>query len=70
MEPKAFLLRLDPDLHEALRGLAHITRRSMNDIAGQALQEYLVGTGRREFVEASANRTQEDFEVLLDKLAN
>ncbi|MFZ6002621.1 MAG: hypothetical protein ACOYXM_01680 [Actinomycetota bacterium] len=42
----------------------------MNEIVNQALREYLVGTGRREFVAASANRTQGAYEALIEKLAN
>jgi hypothetical protein len=69
MERKDFLLRLGPEDHEALRSLAHVTRRSMNEIVVAALHEYFTGTGRKEFLAASAKRTGDAFEVLLDKLA-
>lgn len=67
---KEFLLRLPAEDHAALRSLAHVTHRPMNEIVNQALREYLVGTGRREFVAASANRTQGAYEALIEKLAN
>jgi hypothetical protein len=70
MDRKEFLLRMPAEDHAALRALAQVTGRPMNELATCAVREYLLGTGRREFVAASAARTKEQYEVLLDKLAH
>ena len=67
---KEFLVRLPAEDHAALRHLAHVTNTPMNELVIEALHEYFIGTGRQRFVRASAQRTQNDFEVLIDKLAN
>lgn len=65
---QAVTLRLDHDLHEALRTYTFHTRRSANDLLTQLLREYLAGDGRDELRSAVVRDTQERHQVALDKL--
>lgn len=66
----AFLTRLPTEEHEALRNLAHFTRRSMNEIVTEAVRQYLATEGRRQHLAAVVESGRDDMRVLLDKLAD
>ena len=63
---KDFLLRLPAEDHEALRNLAHFTRRPMAEIARAALHDYLVGPGREELRQAVTAQGQHGMRDLLE----
>lgn len=46
MERKPFTLRLNPELHDALSTLSSIEHRSMNDLASEAVSEFVVTESR------------------------
>ena len=69
-EMQSFPLRLSKEEHAALRGYAHATDTSMNDIARRAVREYLAGSARREHVLAAADKFRDQYAIALEKLAD
>ncbi len=68
IQRQAVTVRLDPDLHEALRTYSFHTRRSANETITNLLREFLDGPGRAELIGAVVTETQERHVVALDKL--
>lgn len=69
-ERRDFLVRMPAEDHAALRSLAFLSGRSMNDIVCSVLHEYLKNEGREQLVDSSIRAGQESMRVLLDKLAD
>lgn len=46
MERKPFTLRLNPELYEALSSLSSVAHRSMNDLASEAVSNFVVAESR------------------------
>jgi hypothetical protein len=67
---KQLPVRMPEDLYNALKGAAFYTDRSMNEIMVTALTEYLRASLRSDAVGAIVQRAQEDYRVVLDKLAD
>jgi predicted DNA-binding protein len=65
---QALTLRLPPELHEQLRTLSFLTRRSINDLASSALSRWMETSGHDLMVEAATRHGQERHRVALDKL--
>lgn len=67
-KPQALTLRLPPELHEQLRTLSFLTRRSINDLATEAFAEWMESSGRELLVNAAGQHGQDRHRVALDKL--
>lgn len=67
---RTLTVRLPRETYEALRGFAFVMDRSMNEVVGQAVNEYLAGPGRRQQFETLLERAGNDYRAALDKLAD
>jgi predicted DNA-binding protein len=67
-QTQALTLRLPPELHEQLRTLSYLTRRSINDLATEALSAWMEKGGHELLVEAAMRQGQDRHRVALDKL--
>lgn len=61
-------VRLPTDQYEALKAYAFFTKRSMNEIISQAVQEFLTGSARSGQMKTMLNEAQDRYRVVLDKL--
>lgn len=64
----ALTLRLPAELHEQLSLYSVFTRRSINEIATEVLNDWLSSTGRRELVDLIAERGLHTHAETLEKL--
>ena len=60
-------LRLDPSTHDALRARAQAEGRSMQDVAKEAIEQYLSGRSQR--IQAAIERVVTEDAELLDRLS-
>lgn len=65
---QAITVRLDHDVHEALRSYSFHTRRSANDLITRLLRDHLFGSGQEELIDAVVSNERESHRVALDKL--
>jgi hypothetical protein len=65
---KQLPVRMPEDVYNTLKGAAFYTNRSMNEIVVAALIEHLE-TLRRDGLEAIVKRAQDEYRVVLDRLA-
>lgn len=63
-------LRLTDEETEALRGRAEAEGRSMQEVARQAVREYVDGATRRARIDAIARGVAEDYREALDRLGS
>lgn len=61
-------LRLDPDETEALRKRAARENRSMQDVARQAVRDYIDRTSRADLIDAVMDRELPRFAEALERL--
>ena len=64
----AMTLRLDADETEALRKRAELEGRSMQDLARQAVRDYIERTSKRELLEAVLERELPRYAEALERL--
>lgn len=64
----AMTLRLDPDETEALRKRAARENRSMQDVARQAVRDYIDRTSRADLIDAVMDRELPRFAEALERL--
>ena len=64
----AMTLRLDEQEAEALRKRAELEGRSMQDIARQAVRDYIERTSKRELLDTVLNRELPRYAEALDRL--
>lgn len=64
----AMTLRLDADETEALRRRAELESRSMQDLARQAVREYVERTSTRDLLDAVLDRELPRYAEALDRL--
>jgi hypothetical protein len=66
----ALTLRVPKEVHEALRTTAYATDASINEIVLRAIRDYLGNEGHRRKVEGFLRKSQTQWRVALDKLAD
>lgn len=64
----AMTLRLDPDETEALRKRAARENRSMQDVARQAVRDYIDRTSRADLIDAVMDRELPRYAEALERL--
>lgn len=64
----AMTLRLDPDETEALRRRAARENRSMQDVARQAVRDYIDRTSRADLIDAVMDRELPRYAEALERL--
>jgi predicted HicB family RNase H-like nuclease len=69
-EINAMSVRMPQEVHEGLRTFSQLCGKSMNDIAVQALREYLTVHGRDVEVDRLMHEALDRHRVTLDKLAD
>jgi predicted HicB family RNase H-like nuclease len=69
-EINAMSVRMPQEVHEGLRTFSQLCGKSMNDIAVQALREYLTVHGRDVEVDRLMHEALDRHRVALDKLAD
>jgi plasmid stability protein len=67
---KPFALRLPAEEHEALRVMAAVTGKSMNELVVRAVREFMAGAGRRDEFEAAVSQVTTRYRTVLDKLGH
>jgi hypothetical protein len=67
---KQLTIRVNDDLHEAVRAAAFATDSSVQDLVTRSIANYLADDGRREAVETVLRRARSQYRVALDKLAD
>jgi hypothetical protein len=65
----AFVLRLSDEQQEALKTRAGIERRSMQDVALRAVEEYIERHSRADLIGTFTERTKADYAEALRRLA-
>jgi predicted transcriptional regulator len=66
----AMTLRLNPDETEALRRRAELESRSMQDVARQAVRDYVERTSTRDLLDAVLDRELPRYAEALDRLGH
>ena len=69
-EIQKFVLRLPVEEHEGLKIMASITGQSMNDLAIQAIREFITSSRKREEFEKILVNVSDRHRLVLDKLAD
>ena len=65
----AFVLRLSDEQQEALKTRAAVERRSMQDVALRAVEEYIERHSREDLIRRFTERTKADYAEALRRLA-
>jgi len=66
---KGLLVRMPPELHEALKASSHFLRVPMNELAVEAIRSWCADEGRQREFSAILEQAQEDYGQALEKLA-
>lgn len=67
-EVQVVTLRIPHDEHDAIKAVAALAGRSVNQVLRDAVREYLTGPKRTEEFEQLVGAAQDQFRVALDKL--
>lgn len=67
---KQLTVRVDDDLHEAVRAAAFATDTTVQALVTRSIATYLADDNRREMVDNVLRRARSQYRVALDKLAD